>query len=70
LDVDQRDKDHVDMIGHNDKRAKVERPGLCADARIHDDGASPVGQYPTPVGTKRQEVGFEVTLEVREIATV
>jgi len=63
-------KNHVDMIGHNNKGPEIYCPGVCPNACVHNEASRPVWQYPSLVGAERQEMGFAIALEVRQITTI
>ena len=70
LKVNQRRKDHVNMIGHDHERLKIDCPLVRAQGGVHHNGPGPIGKRPSLVSAERQEVWFAVALKMREVATV
>jgi hypothetical protein len=70
LKVNQRRKDHVNMIWHDHERLKIDCPLVRAQGGVHHNGPGPIGKRPSLVSAERQEVWFAVALKMREVATV
>lgn len=53
------------VVWHNDGHMLIILRTVIVTATSEDDVACPIGQYRAPLGYKSDEVGFEITLQVR-----
>jgi hypothetical protein len=62
LFVDERNQDHVDMIGHYDSYSQIVPGAVVMQARVHDYFASHAWQLPTLERAEGHEMRFVVSL--------
>jgi hypothetical protein len=70
LRVNQRREDHVHVIRHHHDHVQIHFDEMFMKTTIEDNTACTLGKNPSAVSSEGQKVMFEVSLEMRKIATI